>query len=182
MNQPGDKPASLEARLLAKPPRTAGLDSHGQPVRLGERDRDGYLLGYTDEHGLARESVIEQPAATRAPSLARALAIPHDHPHHDELIEQALVDLPDELIADVARQAAGLLWLRGSNRGVTRGGRMPQGGRCSPPLGEVGLDIARSGSRLRRHVGASAAGAHELTALLPFPFCPPALFKSAVVR
>jgi hypothetical protein len=52
MNQPGDKPASLEARLLSKPPRTAGLDSHGQPVRFGERDRDGLPVGYTDEQGL----------------------------------------------------------------------------------------------------------------------------------
>jgi hypothetical protein len=58
---------------------------------------------------------------------------------------------------------------------------MRQGDRCSPPFGEVGLDIARSGLRLRRHVAAYAAGAPELTALVPFPFCPPAFFKSAVV-
>ena len=48
-------------------------------------------------------------------------------------------------------------------------------------MGEVGLDIARSGLRLRRLVAACAAGAPELIALRPFPFCPPALFKSAVV-
>jgi hypothetical protein len=43
----------VEARLLAAPRRTAGIDGHGQPVRLGERDSDGYLVGYIDEHGLA---------------------------------------------------------------------------------------------------------------------------------
>jgi hypothetical protein len=113
MSQPARTPPSVEARLLSEPRRVAGLDSRGQPVRLGERDSDGHLVGYIDNHGLGWESLRECLVATHAGPLARALALPHDDPRRDELIERALDDLPDELIAEVAQQAAALLWLRG---------------------------------------------------------------------
>jgi hypothetical protein len=41
---------------LEQPRRTAGIDSHGQAVRLGERDTDGHIAGYIDEDGLAWQS------------------------------------------------------------------------------------------------------------------------------
>jgi hypothetical protein len=107
---------SVEARLLAAPRRTAGIDSHGQPVRLGERDNDGYLVGYIDEHGLAWESLIEKLCATHGGRLAEALNPPDDHPRRHELIEAALAELPDELIVDAAREAALTLWLQGNRR------------------------------------------------------------------
>ena len=112
MTRPGTEPASVEARLLSEPRRRAGLDTHGQPVRLGERDSDGYLVGYIDEHGLAWESLTEKLAATHGPRLAEALSLPYDDPRRDQLLDQLLAELPDELIVDVAREAACLLWLK----------------------------------------------------------------------
>jgi hypothetical protein len=109
---PRREPASVEARLLSEPRRRAGLDTHGQPVRLGERDRDGYLVGYIDEHGLAWESLTEKLAATHGSRLAEALSLPYDDPRRDQLLDQLLPELPDELIVDVAREAACLLWLQ----------------------------------------------------------------------
>jgi hypothetical protein len=106
----------VEARLLAAPRRTAGVDSHGEPVRLGERDSDGYLVGYIDEHGLAWESLIEKLCATHGGRLAEALSLPDDDSRRDELIETALAELPDELIIDAAREAALTLWLQRSRR------------------------------------------------------------------
>jgi hypothetical protein len=112
MTPPRREPASVEARLLATPRRRAGLDTHGQPVRLGERDSDGYLVGYIDEHGLAWESLTEKLAATHGPQLAQALSLPYDDPRRDQLLDQVLAALPDELIIDIAREAACLLWLQ----------------------------------------------------------------------
>jgi hypothetical protein len=39
------------------------------------------------------------------------MARPHDDPRRDQLIDQALADVPDELIAAVAQEAAAHLWL-----------------------------------------------------------------------
>jgi hypothetical protein len=38
---------------------TAGLDTNGQPVRLGEFDSDGHIVGYIDNDGLSWESEKE---------------------------------------------------------------------------------------------------------------------------
>jgi hypothetical protein len=73
---PRREPASVEARLLSEPRRRAGLDTHGQPVRLGERDRDGYLVGYIDEHGLAWESLTEKLQRHTAPASPKRSAFP----------------------------------------------------------------------------------------------------------
>jgi hypothetical protein len=112
MTPPQREPASVGKRLLAEPRSRAGLDTHGQPVRLGERDSDGYLVGYIDEHGLAWESLTEKLAATHGPRLAEALSLPFDDPRRDQLLDQVLTELPGELIVDVAREAACLLWLK----------------------------------------------------------------------
>jgi hypothetical protein len=112
MTPPRRELARVEARLLSEPQRRAGLDTHGQPVRLGERDGDGYLVGYIDEQGLAWESLTEKLAATHGPRLAEALSLPYDDPRRDQLLDQLLAELPDELIVDVAREAACLLWLK----------------------------------------------------------------------
>jgi|SRR5215211_6829184 len=106
-------PRFVEDRLLAEPRRTAGIDSSGQPVRLGERDTTGHVVGYIDEQGLAWESLTERVVAVHGNRLAEALALPYDDPQRDQLMDQVLADIPDELIGDVAQEAAGQLWLRG---------------------------------------------------------------------
>ena len=111
MTSPPNTPPSIEQRLLEQPRPTAGIDGHGQPVRLGERDSAGYLVGYIDEHGLAWESLNERIVAIHGQHLATAMARPYDDPRRDQLIDQALADVPDELIAEVAREAAAHLWL-----------------------------------------------------------------------
>jgi hypothetical protein len=113
MTSPPNIPPSIEQRLLQQPRPTAGIDGHGHPVRLGERDSAGYLVGYIDEHGLAWESLNERIVAIHGQHLAKAMALPYDDPRRDQLIDQALADVPDELIAEVAREAAGHLWLNG---------------------------------------------------------------------
>jgi len=106
-------PRSLEQRLLEERRRTAGIDGRGQPVRLGERDATGHLVGYIDEQGLAWQSLGERLVAIHGSRLAEALALPYDDPRRDRLIDGVLEDFPDELIADVAQEAAGRLQLRG---------------------------------------------------------------------
>jgi hypothetical protein len=44
---------SLEEQLLGQPRRAAGVDSSGEPARLGERDSSGHLVGYIDAEGMA---------------------------------------------------------------------------------------------------------------------------------
>jgi hypothetical protein len=105
-------PRSLERRLLEQPRRTAGIDGRGQPVRLGERDAGGHLVGYIDEQGLAWESLGEQIVAVHGGRIAEAVALPYDDPRRDRLIDGVLDDLPDELIADVAQEAASRLQLK----------------------------------------------------------------------
>jgi hypothetical protein len=106
-----DKPRSLKEQVLAQPRRVAGIDSRRQPVRLGERDTDGHIVGYIDEHGVAWESLAERIVAHRAGRLFGALKPHPDDPLRDRLIEQALADVPDELIGDVARAAGEMLAL-----------------------------------------------------------------------
>jgi hypothetical protein len=112
MSSRGDSPRSIEQRLLEEPRRAAGIDSRRQPVRLGERDSDGHLVGYIDEQGLAWQSLAERIVAVEGQRLAGALALPYDDPRRDRLIEEALLKVPDELLGDVAEEAAGQLWLK----------------------------------------------------------------------
>ena len=112
MSPRGDSPRSIEQRLLEEPRRTAGVDSSQQPVRLGERDSSGHLVGYIDEQCLAWESLTERIVALQGGRLAEALALPYDDPRRDQLMDQVLGDVPDELIGEVAQEAACHLWLR----------------------------------------------------------------------
>ena len=118
MSSSGDAPRSVEERLLAQPHRTAGVDSHGQPVRLGERDTDGHLVGYIDGAGLAWESLAERIVAEHGNQLGKALALPHGDPRRDRLMDEVLADVPDELIGDVARAAGTLLVIRDLAQGL----------------------------------------------------------------
>lgn len=40
-----------------------GHDSSGRPVRLGDRDSDGYVVGYIDGDGLSWESIWDRDRA-----------------------------------------------------------------------------------------------------------------------
>jgi hypothetical protein len=106
-----DSSRSIEQWLLEEPRRTAGVDSSRQPVRLGERDSTGHVVGYIDEHGLPWESLIERIVAVHGQLLAEAMALPHDDPRRDHVMDDALAEVPDELLADVAQEAAAHLWL-----------------------------------------------------------------------
>jgi hypothetical protein len=112
MSRQNHTPRSLEERLLTESRRTAGIDSHGQPGRLGGRDSGGYIVGYIDDQGLAWQSLAEQLVATRAGLLAEALQLPDSDRRRDELLEELLADVPDELLGEVAREAGALLALR----------------------------------------------------------------------
>ena len=102
----------MEQRLLEGPRRSAGIDSHGQPVRLGEHDTSGHLVGYIDEHGLAWESLTEQLVAAHAGRLSEALALPNGDPQRDRLMDELLAEVPDQLLGDVARAAGETLAIR----------------------------------------------------------------------
>jgi hypothetical protein len=71
----------------------------------------GHIVGYVDEQGLAWESLRERILAVSGARLAEALALPYDHARRDELMGEVLETVPDELLVDVAREAAGYLWL-----------------------------------------------------------------------
>lgn len=118
MSSSGDTARSIEERLLEQPRRAAGIDSHGQPVRLGERDSSGHLVGYVDEQGLAWESLGERIVAVHGQRLAEAIALPYDHPRRDRLMDEVLADVPDELIGDVASAAGTLLAIRDLAQGL----------------------------------------------------------------
>ena len=103
---------ALADRLRSEPRRAAGLDLNGEPVRLGERDSDDYLVGYVDEAGQAWESLRERLVATAAGKLVDALTLPEGDPRRDELIGAAISELPDELLEEAMREAALTLALR----------------------------------------------------------------------
>jgi hypothetical protein len=111
-----DKRSSIERRLLEEPRRTVGLDGSGEPVRLGERDAGGHVVGYIDPDGLAWESLIERIVAVHGQRLAEALALGYDNPRRDPLMDYVLAEVPDELLGDVAEEAAYHLWLRRQRR------------------------------------------------------------------
>jgi hypothetical protein len=111
MSYRGDSSRAIEQRLLERPRRTAGVDSSRQPVRLGERDSSGHLVGYIDGNGLAWESLIERIVAVHGQRLAEAMALPYDDPRRDQLMDDALAEVPDELLGEIAQEAAGHLWL-----------------------------------------------------------------------
>ena len=103
---------ALAARLLSEPRRAAGLDLHGEPVRLGEHDSAGYLVGYVDEAGLAWESLRERLVARAAGRIVDALSLQGSEHRRDELIEAAISELPDELLEEALREVALTLALR----------------------------------------------------------------------
>ena len=113
-----DTPRPLEEQLLERPRRVAGIDGHRQPVRLGERDAESHIVGYIDDDGLAWESLSERIVAQRGGRLLDALKLHPDDPLRDRQIEQALADVPDELIGDVARAAGELLAVRDLAQGL----------------------------------------------------------------
>ena len=115
MSENRPAPRSLEEQLLGRPRRTAGIDGLGRPVRLGEIDSQGYLVGYIDDDGLAWESLGERIVAVRGGQLAEAMGLPYGDPARDPAIDRALADVPDELIAEIAAEAAGRLHLSGGS-------------------------------------------------------------------
>ena len=116
MSGSADRRSLIEQRLMEEPRRTAGVDGSGEPVRLGERDAGGHVVGYIDPDGLAWESLIERIVAVHGQRLAEALALGYDDPRRDRLMDDVLAELPDELIGDVAEEAAYHLWLRRQRR------------------------------------------------------------------
>jgi hypothetical protein len=115
MSENGPAGRSVEEQLLDRPRRIAGIDGLGRPVRLGEFDSQGYLVGYIDEDGLAWESLRERIVAICGNRLADAMALPYEHPGRDQAMKRAMADVPDELITAVAAQAAGRLHLWGES-------------------------------------------------------------------
>jgi hypothetical protein len=113
MSGRSDTPESIEQQLLGRPRRTVGVDSTGARGRLGERDSSGHVVGYIDAAGLAWPSLTERIVAVEGQRLAEAMALPYDAPRRDQLIDGALASVPDELLGEVAREAAGHLWLKG---------------------------------------------------------------------
>jgi hypothetical protein len=77
-----------------------------------QRDSSGHLVGYIDEHGLAWQSLTERIVAVQGERLAKAMALRYDDPRRDQLIDQALAEVPDDLIAELTQEAAGHLWLK----------------------------------------------------------------------
>jgi hypothetical protein len=55
--------------------RAAGVDSNGQPVRLGEFDSLGHIVGYIDEDGSCWESLRERDTSTTAGRYEEAMAL-----------------------------------------------------------------------------------------------------------
>jgi hypothetical protein len=80
-------------------------------VRLGERDSGGHIVGYINDQGLAWESLRERILAINGARLAEALAPRYGDARRDELMDEVLESVPDELLVEVAREAAGQLWL-----------------------------------------------------------------------
>lgn len=54
---------------------TQGRDSSGRPVRLGDRDSDGYVVGYIDRDGDCWESIWERDRALATGRYLDALAL-----------------------------------------------------------------------------------------------------------
>jgi hypothetical protein len=87
MSGSADRRSSIEQRLMEEPRRAEGVDGSGEPVRLGERDSGGHIVGYIDEQGLAWESLRERILAVSGARLAEALALPYDDARGDEVLE-----------------------------------------------------------------------------------------------
>jgi hypothetical protein len=110
-----DRRSSIEQQLLEQPRRAAGIDARGEPVRLGEFDSHCHLVGYIDQHGLAWESLTERIIAVHGHRLAEAIALPYNDPRRDHLMDDVL-DVPEDLVTEVAQEAAWHLWLNGQRR------------------------------------------------------------------
>jgi hypothetical protein len=112
MSGRGQTPCSLERRLLQERRRSAGIDAHGEPVRLGEHDTTGHIVGYIDQDGLGWQSLNELIVAVQGQRLADVLELADSDPRRGQFLEQLLAESPEELIGEIAREAAGRLWLR----------------------------------------------------------------------
>jgi hypothetical protein len=112
-----DRRSSIEQQLLEQPRRAAGIDARGEPVRLGEFDSHCHLVGYIDQHGLAWESLTERIIAVHGHRLAEAIALPYNDPRRDHVMDDVL-DVPEDLVTEVAQEAAWHLWLNGQRRGT----------------------------------------------------------------
>jgi hypothetical protein len=53
------------------------------------------------------ESLIERIVAVHGHRLAEAMALQYDDQRRDRLMDDALAEVPDELLADIAQEAAG---------------------------------------------------------------------------
>jgi hypothetical protein len=113
MTAPPVNPRPVSEQLLDQPRHTAGIESYGEPVRLGERDTSGHIVGYIDDGGLGWRSLSERIVATQGQRLADALELPVADHRRDRLIGRVLAGCPNELLAEVGEEAAGRLWLRG---------------------------------------------------------------------
>lgn len=110
-----DTSPSIVRQLLEQPRGAAGIDARGEPVRLGELDSNGHLVGYIDQHGLAWESLTERIIAVHGHRLAEAIALPYNDLRRDHLMDEVL-DVPEDLVSEVAQEAAWHLWLNGQRR------------------------------------------------------------------
>jgi hypothetical protein len=100
---------SIQHRLLHERRRTAGIDGRGEPVRLGEIDSEGQLVGYIDQHGLAWQSFADCLIAGMGHLLATAMAQPPTDPRRDIDMDAVLDDVPDDLLFEVLEEAVGQL-------------------------------------------------------------------------
>lgn len=133
-----DKRSSIERRLLEEPRRTVGLDGSGEPVRLGERDAGGHVVGYIDPDGLAWESLIEGIVAVHGQRLAEALALGYDDPRRDPLMDHVLAEVPD----------------RAARRRRRRSCLPPLAETSATPLGHRSIEMMfRMAARTRRPCG-----------------------------
>jgi hypothetical protein len=49
--------------------------------------------------------------AVHGQRLAEAMALPYAHPRRDHPMDAAFAEVPDELLGNIAQEAAALLWL-----------------------------------------------------------------------
>jgi hypothetical protein len=103
---------------LPESSKVEGLDSHGNFVRVGDVDTDGFLVGYIDDEGLSWESRQDRDAAVGGGTI-------HDSSQRDRTNLDAILDeagvLPENRYAAVKEFVEGeamndiirSLWLNG---------------------------------------------------------------------
>lgn len=147
MSARGDTSPSIEQQLLEQPRRAAGIDARGEPVRFGELDSHCHLVGDIDQHGLAWESLTERIIAVHGHRLAEAIALPYNDPRRDHLMDEDF-DVPEDLVTEVAQEAAWDLWLNGHEASSCRHPHPPQGASSGPGLRFSGWPVPGVSSRI----------------------------------